>query len=245
MKGEAPFRRGRVAAKQVPELLEQVRDLLEFLPDLFRRAAVPAFLRFLTVYVKNGTFLIVRRAPWRRCSDMGTATVEKNAFSRPSRTLFHPLSLHDKRRFGAAEKLASVRPDSASLRPAAARCGRGEGAVVAYFIQKCALFFTFPWDVNNKCLNLREIFPMSSRNDRLDGLSLSAFWGTARREGAGSSRRFAPFVRRSDAPPTRIDAASPPHRMPRLVPRQGRASHRAPAPWRLPSAVSSRCARRP
>jgi hypothetical protein len=46
IKEEAPFRRGRASAKQVPELLEQVRDLLEFLPDLFRRAAAPAFLRF-------------------------------------------------------------------------------------------------------------------------------------------------------------------------------------------------------
>jgi hypothetical protein len=55
----------------------------------------------VTLYVKNGTFLTLSEAACVRCTDTEAGTPDFFRFSRPSRTLFHPLALHDKRRLRA------------------------------------------------------------------------------------------------------------------------------------------------
>jgi hypothetical protein len=55
----------------------------------------------VTLYDKNGTFLTLSEAACVRCTDTEAGTPDFFRFSRPSRTLFHPLALHDKRRLRA------------------------------------------------------------------------------------------------------------------------------------------------
>jgi hypothetical protein len=47
---------GGAASQQVPDSLEQVRDLLKFLPYFFRRAAAPPLRRFCRYMSKTGVF---------------------------------------------------------------------------------------------------------------------------------------------------------------------------------------------
>jgi len=102
-------------------------------------------------------FLNTLKAAYVHSSDAGAGAVDFLRFSRPSRTLFHPLSLHDKRRL--SPRRGTARGARPGLRRAPMAVRRGAFSPPA--AHKCSRFFSKKRELasrpQNKLLILRDL----------------------------------------------------------------------------------------